>query len=222
LLRENVGRIDGVWFTHVHADHLHGIDDLRVFSMRSRRRLDGFASESTCATIERRFDYIFDPAVRPGAGSSKPHLELHRVRAGEPSSVVGESIFPIEAPHGPDMVTGFRVGDLGYITDAKRLPDDAMRLLDGVRVLVLNALWWGDPHPTHFNVEEAVETARRVGAERTYLTHFAHRSKHTDLEERLPAGVAPAYDGLTVEVAPDGDTADTRAQSVEHGGEVTS
>jgi phosphoribosyl 1,2-cyclic phosphate phosphodiesterase len=200
LLREGVTRVDAVWFTHVHADHLHGVDDLRIFSMRTRRSLPAYASEEACATIIRRFDYIFDPSVRPGPGSSKPHLEMHTVRAGESTPVAGENFVPIEVPHGPMRVMGFRVGDLGYVTDAKRLPSEAMTLLEGVRVLVLNALWWGDPHPTHFNVEEAVEAARLIGAERTFFTHFTHRVSHTALAERLPAGIAPAYDGLTVDV----------------------
>jgi phosphoribosyl 1,2-cyclic phosphate phosphodiesterase len=192
--------LDAIWFTHVHADHLHGIDDLRIFSMRTRRSLPAFASEEACATIARRFDYIFDPSVRSEPGGSKPHLELRAVRAGEPVPVAGESFVPIEAPHGPTRVMGFRVGDLGYITDAKRLPGEAMELLAGVQVLVLNALWWGDPHPTHFNVEEAVEVAQRIGAEQTFLTHFAHRQSHAGLSGRLPAGIAPAYDGLTVQI----------------------
>ena len=97
-------------------------------------------------------------------------------------------------------VLGFRAGPLGYITDAKRLPDRTREALAGVRVLVLNALWYGNPHPTHLNVEEAIEVARAVGAERTYLVHLTHRVRHQELEERLPAGILPAYDGLTVDI----------------------
>jgi phosphoribosyl 1,2-cyclic phosphate phosphodiesterase len=95
---------------------------------------------------------------------------------------------------------GLRVGDLAVIVDAKQVPEDAVELLSGLRVLVLNALWHGDPHPTHFNVEEAVEVAERLGAERTYLTHLTHRLDHETLERELPDGIAPAYDGLSFEV----------------------
>ena len=95
---------------------------------------------------------------------------------------------------------GFRVGGLGYITDAKTLPQAAVAALEGVEVLVLNALWFGRPHPAHFNVEEAVEMAREVGAARTYLTHLTHRVTHAELEDRLPSGVIAAHDGLVVEV----------------------
>jgi phosphoribosyl 1,2-cyclic phosphate phosphodiesterase len=97
-------------------------------------------------------------------------------------------------------VLGFRVGDLGYVTDAKLLPPAARAALAGVRVLVLNALWFGNPHPTHFNVEEAVEVARGLGAERTFLTHLTHRVRHQALAAALPPGVAPAWDGLIVDI----------------------
>ncbi len=105
-------------------------------------------------------------------------------------------MLPLPVPHGHVEVYGFRVGDLGYITDAKRLPPRTLEALRGVRVLVLNALWYGRPHPTHFNVEEAVEVALEIGAQRTYLTHLSHRVGHRELLERLPAGIEPAYDGL--------------------------
>jgi len=201
LVREGVTRVDAVWFTHVHADHLHGIDDLRIFSLRGRRSIEGFASADTRTVLERRFDYIFGPGGRTDPGSSRPEIALHPIRPGEPREVVGERFLPLEVPHGSMQVLGFRVGSLGYITDAKRLPPDTLAALEGIRVLVLNALWWGNPHPNHFNVEEAVEMAERVGAERTFLTHLSHRVSHRELESGLPASVRPAYDGLTVELA---------------------
>jgi phosphoribosyl 1,2-cyclic phosphate phosphodiesterase len=206
LLRERVRRVDAVWFTHVHADHLHGIDDLRVYSMRGRRSIPGYASEEARSVIERRFDYIFDEGVRADLGSSKPQISLTSVGAGRAETIADESFIPLEVPHGSIKVMGFRVGGLGYVTDAKRIPPESKAHLEGVRVLVLNALWWGDPHPTHFNVEEAVETARAVGAERTFLTHLTHRVAHEDLARRLPERIYPAYDGLTVDVEdrPDG------------------
>ena len=115
--------------------------------------------------------------------------------------ILGQRFQPVVLPHGPVTVYGFRVGSLGYVTDAKELPDAALKMLKGVSVLVLNALWFGQPHPTHFNVEEAVETAGTVGAERTYLVHLTHRVGHEELLSRLPDSVAPAYDGLSIEIA---------------------
>jgi phosphoribosyl 1,2-cyclic phosphate phosphodiesterase len=115
--------------------------------------------------------------------------------------IVGETFLPVKVPHGDVSVYGFRVGGLGYVTDAKLLPERAMRALEGVDVLVLNALWFGKPHASHLNIEEAIEASRAVGARRTFLTHLTHRVTHAELEERLPEGVYPAFDGLTVEIA---------------------
>ena len=115
--------------------------------------------------------------------------------------ILGHRFEPVVVPHGPISVYGFRVGSLGYVTDAKELPEPALETLRGVSVLVLNALWFGRPHPTHFNVEEAVEAARTVGAERTYLVHLTHRVGHQELVDKLPEDVAPAYDGLSIEIS---------------------
>ena len=203
IVAAGVAGVDAVWYTHCHADHVHGVDDLRAFSVR-RRREDGdlpvYGSEECIRTLNTRFDYIFDPSVRPVEGTTKPEAELHVVHAYEPVEVAGMRMLPLPVPHGDVEPYGFRVGGLGYVTDGKRLPERTLEALRGVRVLVLNALWYGNPHPTHFNVEEAVEAAAAVGAERTYLTHLTHRVSHAELEERLPAGVFPAYDGLEVEV----------------------
>lgn len=203
VLAAGVGSVDAVWYTHCHADHVHGVDDLRAFSVR-RRPAEGtlrvYGSAECVRTLSQRFDYIFDPAIRPQEGTSKPEAELHEVRAYEPVEVAGFPMLPLPVPHGDVEPLGFRVGGLGYVTDGKRLPERTLEALSGVRVLVLNALWFGNPHPTHFNVEEAVDAARAVGAERTFLTHLTHRVSHAELEERLPAGVYPAYDGLVVEV----------------------
>jgi len=200
LVREGVTSIDAVWYTHIHADHLHGIDDLRIFSVRMRRSLPIFVPADARQIVEDRFSYIFDRDVRPEKGTSKPELKLHPVRPYQPQVLAGATVLPLPVPHGKMTPLGFRVGALGYITDAKLLPERTLRELQGVDVLVLNALWFGNPHPTHFNVEEAVEAARTVGARRTYLTHITHRASHRELEDRLPPEVRPAWDGLTIEL----------------------
>ena len=199
-MRAQVADVDAVWYTHCHADHTHGVDDLRVFSVRRRAPLEVYADEECLALLERKFDYIFDPTIKPMEGLTKPEADLRPYRAYEAMEVAGFTIVPLPVPHGPVQAYGFRIGDLGYITDAKRLPARTLEALVGVRVLVLNALWVGDPHPTHFNVEEAVDAASEVGAERTYLTHLSHRVSHQQLEALLPEGVEAAYDGLVVEV----------------------
>lgn len=200
LLAANVSRIDAVWFTHDHADHTHGIDDLRVFSARLRQQVPAFADPVAAASLRRKFTYIFDPAYRPPDGTTKPELRLHEFDLTRPTDVAGFSMLPLEVPHGDMRVYGFRTGPLGYVTDAKLLSDRVRAALDGVRVLVLNALWFGNPHPTHFNVEEAVAMAREIGAERTFLTHLTHRVSHASLAGALPAGIEPAYDGLLVDI----------------------
>lgn len=200
LLEAGVDRVDAVWYTHVHADHVHGIDDLRVFTVDRSRDLPVYVAREHAEGLRRRFSYIFDPTVETPRGTSKPEVRLRPFSRGEALEILGARVRPLAVPHGPTTVYGFRVGALGYVTDAKALPPDVVEALRGVRVLVLNSLWFGRPHPTHFNVEEALDAAEAVGAERTYLTHLTHRVRHADLAERLPPGVLPAYDGLRIEV----------------------
>ncbi len=200
LLAAGIDHVDAVWFTHMHADHVHGIDDLRVFTVRGRGDFPAYSATENHAHLERYFSYIFDDSYQPLEGSSKPRISLRGLESGHPVDIAGRAFIPLEVPHGHVSVYGFRVGDLGYVTDGKMLPAATLEALKGVRVLVLNALWFGRTHPSHFNVEEAVEAARAVGAERTYLTHLTHRVTHAELLERLPEGVMPAYDGLTLEL----------------------
>lgn len=199
LLAAGVRRVDAVWFTHLHADHIHGIDDLRVFTV-GRQDLCAWVPAEYREPMTRYFEYIFDEGYEPLEGTSKPRVRLHDVHPGVPVEILGRTFVPLEVPHGHVRAYGFRVGGLGYVTDGKTLPEEARAALEGVEVLVLNALWFGRPHPTHFNVEEAVEAARSVGARRTFLTHLTHRVTHAELLRRLPPGVEPAHDGLTIEV----------------------
>ena len=201
LLAAGVGNVDAVWYTHSHADHLHGIDDLRAFTARQRRDIPAYVPQEYEGLFRTRFSYIFDDDFQPPEGTTKPRIRLNPFGPAEPTMILGHRFEPVVVPHGPISVYGFRVGSLGYVTDAKELPEAALRTLKGVSVLVLNALWFGRPHPTHFNVEEAVEAAKAVGAERTYLVHLTHRVGHQELVDRLPHGVAPAYDGLSIEIS---------------------
>jgi phosphoribosyl 1,2-cyclic phosphate phosphodiesterase len=200
LLAARISTVDAVWYTHCHADHTHGVDDLRVFSVRSRRALDVYAPGDCLRTLATKFDYVFDPELRPIEGTTKPEARLHELFPYQTREIAGFQMKPLPVPHGNIEAYGFRVGALGYITDAKRLPRRTQEELAGVRVLVLNALWRGAPHPTHFTVEEAVEVAQEIGAEETYLTHLSHRVLHAELEDQLPRGIRPAYDGLVVDV----------------------
>ncbi|HLG06662.1 MAG TPA: MBL fold metallo-hydrolase [Gemmatimonadales bacterium] len=197
LLSAGVTRIDAVLYTHEHADHVHGIDDLRALSRG--RPLPLYAAEPTLAFLRESYRYIFDASVPEYAGTSKPHLSLNRMEAGRTVDVAGIPVLALPFEHGHGTVLGFRFGPLAYITDAKRVAARERELLQGLDVLVLNALWWR-PHPTHLSIEEAIETARAIGARRTILTHLTHETGHADLAARLPKGIEPGYDGQVVEV----------------------
>ena len=199
LLRAGVERLDAVFLSHEHADHTHGIDDLRIFSLRQRRPIPLYVAREFDAGIRSRFSYIWGDA-RPQPGSAVPRLDLTLFDDRDVIEPGGLPLQVVALPHGAYRSYGFRLGGLGVLIDAKSVPEDAMEVFAGVDVLVTNALWFGDPHPGHFSMEEAVATARRLGAGRTYITHIAHRTRHEEIERRLPAGVAPAYDGLVVEL----------------------
>jgi phosphoribosyl 1,2-cyclic phosphate phosphodiesterase len=200
LIAGGFTRVDAVVYTHEHADHVNGIDDLRIFSVRQRKPLPIYGPAETLERVRASFNYIFDDAVHPYEGTSKPSLSLHPTEPDRPVSVAGLEVLPLAFQHGHLRVFGYRVGGLAYITDVKAIGQEERERLRGLDVLVLNALWWR-PHPTHLSITEAVETARALGARRTYLTHLTHETGHSELEAQLPAGVLPAYDGLTVEVA---------------------
>src|SRR5690606_18940941 len=135
LLAAGITRVDAVYFTHAHADHTHGIDDLRVFSVHARRPLTAYADEATARELRGRFGYIFDPDYRPPEGTTRPEIRIETFRPGEAIDVGGFRLWPIEVPHGDVAVFGFRVGPLGYVTDAKLLPPPALERLRGVKVL---------------------------------------------------------------------------------------
>jgi phosphoribosyl 1,2-cyclic phosphate phosphodiesterase len=200
LIAGGFSQIDAVVYTHEHADHINGIDDLRIFSVRQRRPLPIYGPPETLERVRASFNYIFDDAVRPYEGTSKPRLTLHPTEPGQPVTMAGVEVLPLAFQHGHLRVFGYRFGSLAYITDVKAIPEPAFDQLRGLDVLVLNALWWR-PHPTHLSISEAVETAKALGARRTYLTHLTHETGHAELAAKLPPGVFPAHDGLTVEVA---------------------
>lgn len=199
LIAAGRAHVDAVLYTHEHADHVNGIDDLRIFSVKQRKPLPVYGAPETLARLRDSFRYIFDPEITAFEGTSKPLLEPHPLEAGVWTDVAGVSVLPLAFRHGHGRVFGYRIGDLAYLTDVKEVPEAERARLQGLEVLVLNALWWR-PHPTHLSIGEAVEVARSVGARRTYLTHLTHETGHAGLEAQLPSGVFPAHDGLIVEI----------------------
>ena len=200
LINAGVSQVDAILFTHDHADHVHGIDDIRALSDKSDMPIEMYGPPDSMARLAKRFAYIFDDSIKALPGTSKPEGSAHSVPAGKSFRIGDVEVMPVSIPHGPVSVYGYRIGNLGYITDAKELPNEAIDAFRGVDVLVLNALF-RTQHPTHLSVSEAVSAAQKVGARQTWLTHLTHRTGHAELEAELPRGIAPAFDGLTVEIA---------------------
>jgi phosphoribosyl 1,2-cyclic phosphate phosphodiesterase len=199
LLTARVSRVDAILFTHDHADHVNGIDDIRALSDSEDQPIDIYGPPDTMERLSRRFAYIFDDSIRPLPGTSKPNARAHALVAGESVRIGDVDVLPVSVPHGPVTVYAYRMGKLGYITDAKELSPEAVLAFQGVHVLVLNALF-RTHHPTHLSISEAVTAAKKVGARQTWLTHLTHRTGHAELEAELPAGISPAYDGLSVRI----------------------
>ncbi|MGE0480152.1 MAG: MBL fold metallo-hydrolase [Phycisphaerae bacterium] len=191
-----VRRVDAVLYTHHHADHVVGLDDVRRFNWLQRAPMPIYANGATLARLRQMFEYAF--VDDPEYPSAKPEL-LTREIAG-PIELFGRTVTPIPYLHGRLPVLGFRVGDVACCPDCSFIPDESRALLRGLDVLVLDALR-RRPHPTHFNVDQALEATERIGAARTYFTHIAHELGHAETNAQLPAGVELAYDGLVLESA---------------------
>ena len=165
LVSAGIDRVDAVLFTHDHADHTHGIDDLRPISVRRTGALPFYGSKETIDSLKAKFGYILDESIRPLPGTYKPEGSAHVIAAGQTFRVADMDVTSVQVPHGPKWsVFGYRIGPIGYVTDAKSVPDDVIAMLRGTQVLVLNALFRTE-HPTHMSISEAVEVARKVGAD---------------------------------------------------------
>lgn len=189
-----VTRVDAILFTHSHADHILGLDEVRRFNALQRAVIPCYADAQTAAGIRETFRYMFDPSTPKGGGV--PHIALHTIDG--PFVIGGTRVVPVPILHGTRPILGFRAGGFAYLTDCSHIPEGSWRLVDGLDVLVLDALR-DRPHPTHFTVAQAVEAARRIGARRTYFTHVCHDLAHAATCARLPPGMELAYDGLVVE-----------------------
>jgi phosphoribosyl 1,2-cyclic phosphate phosphodiesterase len=194
VLAANLERLDAIVYTHAHADHILGMDDVRPFNFRQNSRIPIYAAPATLSVIRRVFDYVFDPRER---NTTIPKVDTHAI-GEEPFEAAGLSFEPIPILHGDDPVLGFRFANVAYLTDHSTIPESSMRRLEGLDVLFLDALRHR-PHPTHSTLETSIATAQALRPARTFFTHMCHDVPHEATQAALPAGIFLAYDGLEIE-----------------------
>ena len=193
-----ITRVDAVIYTHAHADHILGLDELRRFNMIQGTTIPCYADARTWEALKRTFFYVFDGVARQGGGL--PELVPHEIVG--PFVAAGVRVQPVPLLHGRLPILGFRFGTFAYLTDCSAIPDAGWPLLDGVETVVIDALR-DKPHPTHFSVEQALSAVARIAPRRAFFTHMAHDLPHAATCARLPRGVELAYDGLMLDVAVD-------------------
>ncbi|UFS72607.1 GPMC system MBL fold metallohydrolase [Geomonas sp. RF6] len=193
VLREQVPHVDALLLTHSHADHIHGIDDLRGFHFIHRRVIPCYGSPLTLAQVSGNFAYIFE-----GKNTEGYSPLLSPITIDGPFELFGRTVTPVPIMHGKHEATGYRFGDAAYLTDCSAIPERSLPLLQGLELLIIDALRYS-PHPNHFNIEGALHIAHQLAPRRTVLTHLTHEVAHED-GERLPEGVEFAYDGMVFEL----------------------
>ena len=195
-LTHRIRSVDAVVFTHGHADHILGLDDIRRYNALMKRPMPLYGDRLTLDEITRVFGYAFDPQTPKGGGI--PQLDL--IEVGGPFGVGSLQVIPVPVWHGQRLILGLRVGRFAYLTDCSAIPDESWALLEGVEIAVIDALRH-TPHPTHFTLEEAIAASRRIAPKQTYFTHMCHDLPHAATNAQLPPDMALAYDGLQLSIA---------------------
>jgi len=190
----HLDRLDAILYTHAHADHIFGLDDIRPYNLKQKAAIPIYAAEATLQTLKRSFAYIFDD--RP-TDSSLPGVELHTIDG--PFTLFGIEIIPVPAMHGPGQVLGFRFGDAAYLTDFSTIPENSKALLKGLNHFILDALRYV-PHPMHSNVPQSLALVEELKPKHAWFTHICHDLGHEHTNAKLPENVRLAYDGLRFEV----------------------
>lgn len=196
MLKHKVAKIDGIVYTHYHFDHIGGFDDLRAYNFTSRKYVQLYLNKETYSKIEETFSYAFGNATQIGGGI--PQVNINLIERDD-FSIGDIDLKIIPLMHGKMEVFGFRIGNFAYCTDCNYISEESMEKLQGLDVLILDALRY-HKHPTHFTVDESLEIVKKLKPKQTYFTHIAHQIKHSDLEPRLPEGVNIGFDGLDIEL----------------------
>ena len=198
-LRAELERVDAVLYTHPHADHIFGLDDVRLYNYRQRSAIPLYGNPETMAAIQHTFKYAFVPGAK-----GVPRLSLHSV--SKPFDLFGRTIIPMSVWHDSMRIHAYRIGSFAYITDCSEIPPEAAEQLNGLELLVIDALR-REPHPSHFTLDQALEQIDRLQPERALLTHLSHDFDHASLEAELDDGIGVAYDGLVIEMTMPGEGA---------------
>jgi phosphoribosyl 1,2-cyclic phosphate phosphodiesterase len=198
LLRAGVEKLDAVLYTHAHADHLHGIDDLRAVNRAMNARLPTYADEATLKVIQDRFGYVLAPLKHGATNFYKPCLDPQVIVPGKPFRVGAIEIMPFDQDHGFSRTLGFRFGPIAYSTDLIEMTDAAYQTLNGIRVWIVST-FGATPHPTHAHVDKTLGWIARVAPRRAILTHLSPGLDHASLQAKVPAGVEVGFDGMVVE-----------------------
>ncbi len=193
-LDNDLQRVDAVLFTHAHADHLHGIDELRIFNLCLLKTIPCYAGREVAERINAYFKYIFQPEQ---GGSFRPYLELREIDG--PFIVEKREVIPVPLLHGQMPIFGYRIGGFAYLTDVSEIPKESWDLLQDLDLLILDALR-PKPHPTHFSLQQALDVAKRLSPKRTAFTHISHLIEHDSTSKQLPEGVELAFDGMVFEL----------------------
>lgn len=199
LLNANVSRLDAVLFTHGHADHLHGIDDLRSINRQMNKALDVYLNQETLDHISQRFGYVLEPLAEGADMFYKPVLVPHLVESGQSFEIEGCSLMPILQDHGYCETIGYRIGDFAYSTDVVNMTDESFALLEGVKVWVIGTLV-DHAHQTHADVDKAIKWVEQIAPEKAFLTHLGASLDYSALSARLPENMAPCFDGMEITI----------------------